>query len=358
MRKAFAHIPRTTLLAGIMLMALASCKPKRPAGVLSPSQMENLLVDYHLAQGMAEAESNGRNTDELRYIYIHAALKKHHIDEAVFDSSMVYYSGNSELFAPICARVCARIEAMAGGMGSSESGSSRQGKYAHLTAQGDTANVWTGLQHATLMPDVLHNLLVLTWRADSTTRLGDSFIWHCYTQKVAQSNLSDAFAQMILRFENDTVVNTTVHIYGDRETELYWRPTAPLDTMKLKSVTAMLFMSPQQPPRGNERSKNTAEALLIRDIALVRMHKKVEETSTTEDTIRQHADTLAVEDTIASSQEAKAEQPDNDMRKHRLSPAELREAQPHESTINVKKELPAPTHISRRNLRPARSVKK
>ena len=44
MRKAFAHIPRTTLLAGIMLMALASCKPKRPAGVLSPSQMENLLV--------------------------------------------------------------------------------------------------------------------------------------------------------------------------------------------------------------------------------------------------------------------------------------------------------------------------
>ena len=75
MRKAFAHIPRTTLLAGIMLMALASCKPKRPAGVLSPSQMENLLVDYHLAQGMAEAESNGRNTDELRYIYIHAALK-------------------------------------------------------------------------------------------------------------------------------------------------------------------------------------------------------------------------------------------------------------------------------------------
>ena len=70
MRKAFAHIPRTTLLAGIMLMALASCKPKRPAGVLSPSQMENLLVDYHLAQGMAEAESNGRNTDELRYIYI------------------------------------------------------------------------------------------------------------------------------------------------------------------------------------------------------------------------------------------------------------------------------------------------
>ena len=110
---------------------------------------------------------------------------------------------------------------MAGGMGSSESGSSRQGKYAHLTAQGDTANVWTGLQHATLMPDVLHNLLVLTWRADSTTRTGDSFIWHCYTQKVAQSNLSDAFAQMILRFENDTVVNTTVHIYGDRETELY-----------------------------------------------------------------------------------------------------------------------------------------
>ena len=55
---------------------------------------------------------------------------------------------------------------------------------------------------------------------------------------------------------------------------------------------------------------------------------------------------------------AKAEQPDNDMRKHRLSPAELREAQPHESTINVKKELPAPTHISRRNLQPARSVKK
>ena len=40
-------------LASCVLMG---CKPKRPKGILSESKMENVMVDYHLAQGMAETE--------------------------------------------------------------------------------------------------------------------------------------------------------------------------------------------------------------------------------------------------------------------------------------------------------------
>lgn len=357
MMKAACQMPRLMLVTAIMLLVLVSCKPKRPDGILSPTQMEDLLVDYHLAQGMAEANSGERSMEELRYIYIRAALRKHHIEEAVFDSSMVYYSANSEQMAVICAHVCSRIEALGGDASAGTGDQDTSGKYAHLTAQGDTANVWTGMQHTTLTPDILHNLLVHTWQADSATHAGDSFIWHCYSQKVAQSNLPDVYVQMIIRYENDTVVSTTSRIYGDRETELSYIPVPPLDSVKPTSVTAMVFMSTREQTTSEEQGKSMAEALLLRDISLIRMHKKpapaaVEpapaEANTDSSETRKGAPTLVP----ASPRGTQGEEP-----KERLTPAQLRDAHPHAATIHVQKERDGQSSTPRRGMTPLRKVR-
>ena len=79
---------------------LMGCKPKRPKGILSESKMEKIMVDYHLAQGMADATEGG-DMETRRYKYIQAVFKKHHITEAEFDSSLVYYFENSEKFLEI-----------------------------------------------------------------------------------------------------------------------------------------------------------------------------------------------------------------------------------------------------------------
>lgn len=335
------------LLAIVLLAALAGCKPKRPSGILSPSIMEELLVDYHLAQGMAEAASEGRSADELRYMYIHAALKKHNIDEAVFDSSMVYYSANSEQMAIICQHVCAKIEARGGSMGTGEAGSGATSKYANLTTQGDTANVWTGLRNATLTPDRLHNLLVLNWPADSTTRPGDTFIWHCNAQKVALSNLPDVYVQLIVRFDNDTVTSVTSHMYGDRETELCWKPTAAMDTLRPASVTAMVYMTTREQSASEESTKTSAEALLLSDISLIRMHKQKVEAPLHADTLEARRDTVE-----ADTATPKAHAPE--MPRQRLTPTQLRDAHPHPTPMQMQKARTAPLQPAQGTPRPRR----
>lgn len=340
------------LLAVMLLVALVGCKPKRPSGILSPSVMEELLVDYHLAQGMAETASGGRSSDEMRYLYIHAALKKHNIDEAVFDSSMVYYSANSEQMAIICQHVCDKIEARGGNIGTGDAGNGTTSKYAGLTALGDTANVWTGLRHATLTPDRLHNLLVLNWPADSTTRPGDTFIWHCNTQKVAQSNLPDVYVQLIIRFDNDTVTSVTSHMYGDRETEVYWKPTAAMDSLRPASVTAMVYMTTREQTASKESAKTQAEALLLSDISLIRIHKQKVEAP-------QRADTMEVRKDTVEADTATPKEHAPEVSRPRLTPAQLRDAHPHPTPIQQRKNAnTAPTAPTQGTPRPRRMIGK
>ena len=78
----------------ISLLLLISCSPSLPSGIRDKEEMTDVLVDIHLAQGMAEAR--GEDVDATRYKYLHAVFNKHHITEAEFDSSMVYYSGRAE----------------------------------------------------------------------------------------------------------------------------------------------------------------------------------------------------------------------------------------------------------------------
>ena len=92
-----------------------SCSPSRPRGILGKKKITDVLVDYHLAQGMAEAQ--GENVDVVRYKYIQAVFKKHRITEAVFDSSMVYYSGRDDEFTHIYEDVVTRVQAQAERMG-------------------------------------------------------------------------------------------------------------------------------------------------------------------------------------------------------------------------------------------------
>ena len=84
----------------LVCFVLIGCKPKRPKGILSEGKMEKVMVDYHLAQGMAEVSNEG-DMEATRYKYIQAVFKKHHITEAEFDSSLVYYFMNSEKFFEI-----------------------------------------------------------------------------------------------------------------------------------------------------------------------------------------------------------------------------------------------------------------
>ena len=312
----------------VLLVALAflltACTPSRPRGILSKSKMTDVLVDYHLAQGMAEA---GDNVDVMRYKYVQAVFRKHHISEAEFDSSMIYYSGRAEIFSDIYEKVTTRVQAEAERMGSLTAESSDQ--FASLTADGDTANVWLGKDFACIVANPVQCVYSFQMKADSTFRTGDKFIWRFQSQFVGRSMNNEAIALLTFYYERDTVCSVTELLRGRFRTEMRHTPGRGLDSLRLQRIAGFIYLPL---PHDGEQPK----PLLVSGLQLIRMHAP--QASKPQDVTA--AQPLAPADSLQSDTVA-------DKASERLSPLQVRESQPKKRTIHVTKENPNPIHPER-----------
>lgn len=309
----------------LLLSLLLSCSPSRPSGILSEEKMTDVLVDFHLAQGMAEAQ--GDNTDVNRYKYIQAVFRKHHITEAEFDSSMVYYSGRAEEFLLIYNNVVTRVQAQAERMGLEATAT--QDRFASLTSEGDTANIWLGKDFACIVANPIGCVYSFQMKADSTFRPGDSFIWLFKTQFVARSMNNEATAILNFYYEGDTVVSITDLLRNSPKNEMRHSPNKAIDSLNLRSISGYIYL-----PIVN--SADPPKPLLVSEIKLIRMHKKE---IIKNEPLTINNDSLAADSTgIDTTRKEKSE---------RLTPLQLRESQPRKKTIHVTKENPNPIHPQR-----------
>ena len=162
---------------------------------------------------------------------------------------------------------------------------------------------------------------MITWEADTATRAGDKFIWHCNSQKVAPSNLPDAFAQLIIRYENDTVVSTTSRVYGERDVEMHWQPTSKLDTLRPVSVTAMVYLSSREVLEKEKQGRNVPEVLLLRNISLIRIHPKPKENVQKNDTVQLKTDSIDAQVDTTDLKPESMEEERKELPRPRISPA-------------------------------------
>ena len=125
-----ANVIRTCICMApcVMLMGLLACKPSMPDDVLSPGKMEDILYDYHLADGMAYAEANYDQLGYKKMVYREAALRKHGVTKAEFDSSMVYYYRHTEKLHDIYLNLAKRLNNDALALGATANvGTTRRG---------------------------------------------------------------------------------------------------------------------------------------------------------------------------------------------------------------------------------------
>lgn len=310
------------LALSALALCLTACSPSRPSGILSEDKMTDVLVDYHLAQGMAESQDG--NTDVERYKYIQAVFRKHHITEAEFDSSMVYYSGKSEDFAHIYVNVVSRVKAGAERMGLDDAQDHDQ--FASLTSEGDTANIWLGKDFACIVANPVQCIYSFQMKADSTFRPGDSFIWRFKSQFVARAMNNEAVCLLSFYYEGDTVAAVTDLLRNTPMNEMRHTPGKGLDSLNLRSISGFIYL-----PMAN--TSDQPKPLLISEIKFIRMHKQTPvEVEVPADTLS--TDSIA-EDTLPQQ------------KTERLSPMQMRGNQPKKRTINVTKENPNPIHPQR-----------
>ena len=277
------------------------------------------------------AEAGGDNADVARYKYIQAVFKKHHITEAEFDSSMIYYSGRAENFEDIYDKVVARVQVQAERMGLEASSS--QDQYAGLNAEGDTANIWLGKDFACVVANPVQCIYSFQMKTDSTFRTGDSFIWRFKTMFVGRSMNNEAIALLNFYYDTDTVASVTELLRRDTQNEMRLTPSRRLDSLNLRSICGYIYFPLTKDP-------DQPKPLLVSQMQLIRMHKK----ESKKENLEAKDDSLSVDSLTIDTTSKKAE---------RLSPLQVRESQAKKRTIHVTKENPNP--IRRQRGIPART---
>ena len=99
---------RKSIIILCILLAVVGCRPR---GVLSNSEMRDVLYDLHRADGAIQVAGYNYSHDQEVAGYYKNVLDKHGITQEQFDSSLVWFTDNPQIFNKIYPKVIERLEA-------------------------------------------------------------------------------------------------------------------------------------------------------------------------------------------------------------------------------------------------------
>jgi len=263
------------LFVGLLTtLGFLSCKPRVPNQFIQPNELEDLLFDYHVAQAMAQIESTTKeaNRDERdsirnynRTFYFATVLKKHGVTKEQFDSSMLYYYTRADRLYPIYKRVVKRLEDEAVKYGASEGELNR---YASVSENGDTVNVWEGNRNAMLLPYPPYNRLDFTQQADSTYKPGDNLIFSFMAKFQYQAGTHEAVVSLTAKLDNDSIISRVTHFTVDGRCQV--RVNLP-EKHTLKQLTGFVYLTK------SADNASTLKLMFLSNLQLICIHKHTEE---------------------------------------------------------------------------------
>jgi hypothetical protein len=237
------------------------CKPKVPSELVQPDDLEDILYEYHLAQSMARNEHTlDASYNQTKYFL--AVLEKHHVSEAVFDSSLVYYYTHAERLKDIYANVYERLANDAKKLGASVGDINRYSQYSET---GDTANIWRDETAMLLIPHPTKNRFDFVIKADSTFKVGDSFMFQFVAEHIWQSGSKDAIVCIKTTYEKDSVLQSVNHVSMSGISQL----RVPSNTtLNIKELRGFIYL-----PQGEDNNE-VRRLMFINQIQLIRFHNK------------------------------------------------------------------------------------
>ena len=253
------------LVCVVITVLMAACKPGTPAQYIQPDDMEDILVEYHLAKALALSNDVPYNERDIKQsMYIESVFQKHGVTKADFDSSLVYYYSHAERFQDVYKKVAERLEDQAMMLGASEG---EVGKYAMLDATGDTANIWADRSVMALMPLPPYNRWDFVLEGDTTCRRGDTFLLQFTSDFMYQAGQKGAVVYLAIEY-GDTVIAYHRRFSSSGLTQMQM---AGNDKQEIKRIKGYFFVE-----RGDE-PPTTLRLLFINNVQLIRFHKEIKD---------------------------------------------------------------------------------
>lgn len=255
----------------VVLFTMMACE-ERPKDVLSRGKMEDVLYDYHLMQGLIDRIPYNERAEKAQD-YINAVYEKHHITEAQFDSSIVYYNRHAKDLHKIYANLKERYNAANEEI---QLINGNNDMMAVFSTGGDTTNLWNSAHLLALRNKPLLNKESFTIHADTSFRRHDQFILTLtpvFLREVKEGNDINLNVGLSILYKNGKHIGTTRYITDNGTQQMTLRAD---DDEDIKSITGFFYY------KGKKETRNLC---LIDDISLVRMHEKEPEPTEKPDSV-------------------------------------------------------------------------
>ena len=346
-RQRFLFLPSTAHsvmcgLACVMFLCFVSCKPGRPSGILSESDMEEILYDYHLAQGAAESVEG--DAAAQRYLYVQSVFSKHGISEEEFDSSMVWYSSHPEILYKMYIRLGDRFDAESRSLGL---GVSETELYANMSDVGDTANIWSGGKMLVLEANRTNNLRILSITSDSTFLPGDDYKLSLSSTLLGECH--EAYVMLNVTYKDKQTSSAVMRLVSSPRVIVELPKRTDCEDYETDRITLTFYVPIKE-------KRNLSGYLCVHNPALLRMHRVKAQSVEVKDSLA--IDTLSRDsfatDSLESDSARMLLQPDEPQR---LSPEEMRNQKVVKKQINITDERPLVRRRPRQSVRRAVPVR-
>lgn len=251
---------RWSLIACLLLMS--SCGKEIPNDIIQPKKMEKVLYDYHLSMGMPD---NNKNTDKeahKKYIF-----KKHGITEAEFDSSMVWYTRESNELLTIYSNLDRRFKRELNQM--ERLLENRDENTARMSLSGDTVDIWRKGRIHWLANVPLKKMITFEIMPDTTFHEKDAFLWD---MDYFFFKPGKAIMGMSVIYNNDSVMGKTLDV---TESGTYGIYLSPDSAFKVKQIQGFVYVP--------NDSANQPD-VLVHHITLNRYHRLPSDSLSVDDT--------------------------------------------------------------------------
>jgi hypothetical protein len=226
---------RFIFILGIILI-LTACE-SNPKGVLSQNEMADILTDLHKTDGtlFEKGYQYGHYPDKIPYYKF--ILKKHGITQAIFDSSLVWYTKNPMKFDKVYTKVLANL--------TKEDTEIKRGKY-HPVDSAELAmmkiNIWNKGKKYNYTKDSTRTRLDFEI-TNKNLLLGDVYILR-FLQRIAPKD-SCTKQHIVLRINYTNGKSDSVYAVAHNDSLLrrYTLRLAAKRKLKIKSVSGELLGS-------------------------------------------------------------------------------------------------------------------
>lgn len=203
------------LLFGLILMACS----KVPDHLLQEKEMQAVMKDMLIAESMVNLDYNTYQDDAAKMALYESVFRKHGITQAVYDSSLIWYGKNLDIYVSVCERVLKDLEKESNELGDVQAD-------AAPVSTNDSVNVWPRRSLQIFSSKVLYNGVNFDIKPDMPYSSGSIFVlgldaWGLNRQ------LSSSPQIRICADQGDTtiVVNEKILRDGPVEVELKTIPT-------------------------------------------------------------------------------------------------------------------------------------